>query len=133
MDQIGEGLFAQALSPRRSLRERNNSGEKEVPRGRGRQPHVVIAVVIPVVVDVHTTLVDVEFDAVVIGEREFTQSRPRAPGVEAYRLAAYALSSLNLIREQPRTRGIPPLRMSKKFLLDPSPLATVLRGDAVLR
>lgn len=39
---------------------------EEVPAPR--EPHVVVAVVIPVVVDVHATLVDVEFDAVLVGE-----------------------------------------------------------------
>lgn len=41
---------------------------KEVPAGRG-QPQVVVAVVVPVVVHVHATLVHREFDAVLVGER----------------------------------------------------------------
>lgn len=59
-------------------------------------------------------------------------SRPRAPGVEVYRLSACVLFPLYFIREQPRTCGIPPLRMSKKFLRL-SPLATALRRGTVLR
>ena len=58
MDEISEGIKNSPV-----LGERM----KEVPTPR--EPHVIVAVVIPVVVDVHATLVDVEFDAVLVGER----------------------------------------------------------------
>ena len=41
--------------------------DEEVPAPR--EPQVVVAVVVPVVVDVHATLVHGEFDAVLVGER----------------------------------------------------------------
>lgn len=73
--------------------------EKELPGGP--EEHVVVAVVIPVVVDVHATLVDVEFGVVAIRERSIAHSRPRAPEVEGYCLAAYILFFLYFIREHP--------------------------------
>jgi|TARA_Y100000310_G_scaffold142445_2_gene141985 hypothetical protein len=49
-------------------------GSKEVPSGT--KEDVVVAIVIPVVVDVHATLVDIEFGMVVVGERYVAHSRP---------------------------------------------------------
>lgn len=46
----------------------------------------------------------------------FTHSLLGALEVEVYRLATYILFLLYFIWEQPRTCGIPPLGMSKKFL-----------------
>ena len=106
--------------PPRFLRERESSDatrEREVPRG-GREPEVVIAVVIPVVVDVHATLVDREFGAIAIRERSIAHSRLRAPGVEDDHPHRGSLPSSPciLFGSNPTTCEIPPLRMSKKFL-----------------
>jgi hypothetical protein len=54
-----------------------------------------------VVVDVHATLVDVEFGVVAILEHYFAHSRPRAPRIEVYCLSAYILFPLYFIREHP--------------------------------
>ncbi len=93
VDEIGRMLGGWIKSTKESNHKLSPSPsaltrEKEVPRGdeQGRrEPDVVIAVAIPVVVDVHAAIVDREFGAVVVGEPSIAHSRPRAPGVESYR------------------------------------------------
>ena len=70
MDEVSKGIEQLSHGISRELL----GGSKEVPSGR--QPQVVVAIVIPVVVDVHATLVDIEFGVVVVGERYVAHSRP---------------------------------------------------------
>jgi hypothetical protein len=86
-----------SLRERERERESSLGGEKELPGGP--EEHVVVGIAVPVV-DVHDTLVDVEFGAVAIREHYFARSHLIALGVEGYCLAAYVLSSLYFIREQ---------------------------------
>ena len=84
---------------------------------RGGQADVVVAVVVPVVVDIEPVLVEVaDIDTVAVRSDIVCPSSSVALEIEVYCQTAYILSFLYFIREQ-ATELLSPLKMSKKFYL----------------
>ncbi len=84
---------------------------------RGGDTDVVVAVVIPVVVDIEAVLAEVtDIDTAAVRSDIVCPPSSVALEIEVYCHKAYILSFLYFIREQAML-SLPPLKMSKKFYL----------------